>query len=297
MTKIALLTDTSCDLPLEVRKEHNVFLASMKIHFGEEEYTDQVTITHEEFYRKMAENPEIMPRTTQPQTKDFLKLYQQLHREGYDTVFSLHISSKMSGTIQAAEVAVEMMQEKDLEILTVDTGQVGPPLGLFVYMVAERIKRGENKEEIKSFIGKLVRQKDLIFVAFTVNTMDYLVKNGRVGRAKGFAAGLLNIKPILTVEEGEITPYDKARGTKALQEKMSAIILEKMEKCKKPLLYVAWGDDAMKELAGKVRENIAAEYGRPFQLFQGNVAPTIGCHTGPELFALAVTDLALIEED
>ena len=90
-----------------------------------------------------------------------------MHREGYDTVFSLDISSKMSGTIQAAEVAAEMMQEKDLEILTVDTGQVGPPLGLFVYMVAERIKRGESKEEIKSFIGKLVRQKDLIFVAFT----------------------------------------------------------------------------------------------------------------------------------
>lgn len=295
MPKIAIVTDTSCDLPAEVRREHKIFLASMKIHFGEEEYTDQVTITHEDFYRKMAENPEIIPRTTQPQANDFLQLYQRLHDEGYDTVLSLHISSKMSGTIQAAEVAAGMMKEKDLEILTVDTGQVGPPLGLFVYMVAERLKRGEGKEEIKNFIEKLVRRKDLIFVAFTVNTMEYLVKNGRVGRAKGFAAGLLNIKPVLTIDEGEITPYDKARGTKALQEKMGAIILEKMEKCKKPLLYVAWGDDRMKEIAGKVRERVAAEYGRPFQLFQGNVAPTIGCHTGPELFALAVTDLALIE--
>ena len=99
MTKIALLTDTSCDLPLEVRKEHNVFLASMKIHFGEEEYTDQVTITHEEFYRKMAENPEIMPRTTQPQTKDFLKLYSNCIEKATQCL-SLHISSKMSGTIR-----------------------------------------------------------------------------------------------------------------------------------------------------------------------------------------------------
>src|SRR5690554_6016992 len=104
LQKIAVVTDTSCDLPQEIRKEHNILLASMKVHFGEEEYTDQVTITHEEFYRKMAENPGILPRTTQPQAKDFLSLYQHLHREGYDTVLSLHISSKMSGTIQAAGV-------------------------------------------------------------------------------------------------------------------------------------------------------------------------------------------------
>ncbi len=297
MQKIAVVTDTSCDLPQEIRKEHNILLASMKVHFGEEEYTDQVTITHEEFYRKMAENPGILPRTTQPQAKDFLSLYQHLHREGYDTVLSLHISSKMSGTIQAAGVAAEMMKEKEIEIIPVDTGQVGPPLGLFVYLVAERIKRGESKEEIKSFIGKLVRHKNLIFVAFTVNTMEYLVKNGRVGKAKGFAAGLLNIKPILTLEEGEITLYDQVRGTKALQEKMTAIILEKMKKCKKPLLYLAWGDDAMKEIVGKVKTRIDAEYDHPYQLFQGNVAPTIGCHTGPEIFALAVTDLALNETD
>lgn len=123
------------------------------------------------------------------------------------------------------------------------------------------------------------------------------MKNGRVGKAKGFAAGLLNIKPILTLEEGEITLYDQVRGTKALQEKMTAIILEKMKKCKKPLLYLAWGDDAMKEIVGKVKTRIDAEYDHPYQLFQGNVAPTIGCHTGPEIFALAVTDLALNETD
>lgn len=297
MHKIALVTDTSCDLPPEVRKDHNIFLASMKVHFGEEEYTDQVTITHEEFYRKMAENPDILPRTTQPQAKDFIELYQHMYREGYNTVLSLHISSKMSGTIQAAGVAAEMMKEKEIEIIPVDTGQVGPPLGLFVYLVAEKIRRGESKEKVKNFIGKLARQKDLIFVAFTVNTMEYLVKNGRVGKAKGFAAGLLNIKPILTLDEGEITPYDQVRGTRALQERMTTIILEKMKKCKKPLVYMAWGDDAMKEIVGKIQKTLETEYDRPFQLFQGNVAPTIGCHTGPELFALAVTDLALLEAD
>lgn len=153
MQKIAVVTDTSCDLPQEIRKEHNILLASMKVHFGEEEYTDQVTITHEEFYRKMAENPGILPRTTQPQAKDFLSLYQHLHREGYDTVLSLHISSKMSGTIQAAGVAAEMMKEKEIEIIPVDTGQVGPPLGLFVYLVAERIKRGRVRKRSRVSSG------------------------------------------------------------------------------------------------------------------------------------------------
>ena len=245
MSKIALVTDTSCDLPPEILKEHNIFLASMKVHFGEEEYTDQVTITHEQFYRKMAENPDVLPRTTQPQAKNFIELYQRLHREGYETVLSLHISGKMSGTIQAAGIAAEMMKGKEIEIIPVDTGQVGPPLGLFLYLAAEKIKKGAGKEEIKNFIGELARRKDLIFVAFTVNTMEYLVKNGRVGKAKGFAAGLLNIKPILTLKEGEITPRDKARGSKALQEKMSSIGLERMKRCQKPLLFVAWGDDAI----------------------------------------------------
>lgn len=290
MRKIAVVTDTTCDLPPEMLKDYNIVLASMKVHFGEEEYTDQVTMDHAQFYQKMVENPDILPRTTQPQTKDFLEIYRRLGKEGYSTIFSLHISSKMSGTIQAANVAAGMLEEMD--IIPIDTGQVGPALGVFIYLVAEKMKQGPDKEELKAFVEKLVQQSDAILEIFTVNTMEYLVKNGRVGKAKGFAAGLLNIKPILTLKNGEITPLDKVRGKKALLEKISRLALDRIKKCRKPVLSLSWGDESMEENVEAIYKKIENEYGKSLQVIRCRISPTVGCHAGPEVFSLAVADMS-----
>ncbi len=289
MGKIGLVTDTTCDLPPEMLKDYKIALASMKVHFGDEEYTDQVTIDHAQFYQKMTENPDILPRTTQPQTKDFLEIYQRLGEEGYTTIFSLHISSKMSGTLQAANVAAGMLENMD--IITVDTGQVGPALGLFVYLAAEKIRKGADREEVKAFVENLAQRNDAILEIFTVETMEYLIKNGRVGRAKGFAAGLLNIKPILTLRNGEITPLDKVRGQKALLERMSRLALDGIEKCRQPVLSLSWGDEGMKENVETIYKKI--ESGRPLQLIRCRISPTVGCHAGPKVFSLTVTDKSL----
>ena len=159
MHKIALVTDTSCDLPPEVRKDHNIFLASMKVHFGEEEYTDQVTITHEEFYRKMAENPDILPRTTQPQAKDFIELYQHMYREGYNTVLSLHISSNEWNNPGGRSRRGMMKKKRSRLFRLIRSGWT--TAWAFVYLVGKR-SEGEKGRKGQEFHWKLARQKDLI---------------------------------------------------------------------------------------------------------------------------------------
>lgn len=290
---IGIVTDTSCDLPQEYFKEHNIRQASMKIHFGDEEFTDQVDLSHEDFYQKMVAEPEALPRTTQPQARDFTRIYQEMQEEGYSTIFSLHLSSKMSGTLQAANLAQEMIE--GVEIIPIDTEQVGPALGVFVYLVNEYRQQGADAEEMKQFIQTLMG-RNLIFEIFTVNSMKYLVKNGRVGKAKGFAAGLLNIKPILTIKEGEIAPLDKARGSRALFKKMVELGLEKVMAHEKPMLFLTHGKEDMGEEVARVGKAIQEEAKKDIVIKTGRLAPTISCHSGPEVYSLTVADLAVLNK-
>jgi len=291
MGKIAIVTDTSCDLPQDFFAEHNIRRVSMHIHFGEEEFVDQKTISHEQFYDRMAGDIEVLPRTTQPQAKDFVEVFENLKEEGYDTVLSLHISQKMSGTVQAARLASEMVT--GMEIIPIDTGQVGPPLGLFVYAVAEKMKTEKNKEKIVDFVEMLIEEEP-IFEAFSVETMDYLVKNGRVGRAKGFVAGFLNIKPILTVSKGEIAPLDKVRGTKALYKKMADLAVERLSKAEKPVLLFSWGGIPQEKSIEQVKNLIEEQMDKEFTAIYARLAPTIACHSGPETISITTFDAGLL---
>lgn len=291
MGKIAIVTDTSCDLPQDYFAEHNIRRVSMAIHFGEEELVDQKTISHEQFYDRMGGELEVLPRTTQPQAKDFVEVYENLKEEGYDTVLSLHISHKMSGTVQAARLASEMVT--DMDIIPIDTAQVGPPLGVFVYAVAEKMKKESDKDKLVEFTQKLIDEQP-IFEAFSVETMDYLVKNGRVGRAKGFVAGFLNIKPILTVSNGEIAPLDKVRGTKALYKKMADLAVEKMSSAESPLLLLSWGGVPQEQSIASVENLIKEQMDREYTSLRARLAPTIACHSGPETISITTFDAGLI---
>ncbi len=291
MGKIAIVTDTSCDLPQDYFAEHNIRRVSMHIHFGEEELVDQKTISHEQFYDRMAGEMEVLPRTTQPQAKDFVEVYENLKEEGYDTVLSLHISHKMSGTVQAARLASEMVT--DMDIIPIDTAQVGPPLGVFVYAVVEKMKKESDKDKLVEFTQKLIDEQP-IFEAFSVETMDYLVKNGRVGRAKGFVAGFLNIKPILTVSNGEIAPLDKVRGTKTLYKKMADLAVEKMSSAESPLLLLSWGGIPQEKSIATVENLIKEQMDREYTSLRARLAPTIACHSGPETISITTFDAGLI---
>ncbi len=291
MSNIAIVTDTSCDLPQDYLAENNIHRVSMQIHFGEEEFVDQKTISHQEFYDRMTGDLEVLPRTTQPQAKDFVEVYEGLKEEGFDTVLSLHISQKMSGTVQAARLASEMVT--DMDIIPIDTAQVGPPLGVFVYAVAEKMKKEDDKKKIVEFAQDLI-DKEAIFEAFSVETMDYLIKNGRVGRAKGFVAGFLNIKPILTVSKGEIAPLEKVRGTKALYKKMADLALERLDQAEKPLLLLAWGGMPQETSIAQVYDMIEEKMDKEVTTIRARLAPTIACHAGPETISITTFDAALI---
>lgn len=287
MSKIAIVTDTSCDLPLELFEEYNIKRASMKINFGEMEFTDQVDIDQESFYQKLKDDHKALPRTTQPQTADFVTIFNDLKSAGYEEIFALHISAKMSGTAQAAQLASEMVT--DIKVHVYDTMQVGPALGLFVYACASYLKKGKTADQLTAFIEKMIDQNPILEL-FTVDSMKYLVKNGRVGRAKGLAAGLLKIKPILTISQGEIAALDKARGDKALQKRMVNLATDKINELEKPLLFLTWGDNDYQQAAENIGEKIDNATTTEIKFLRGRLAPTIGCHSGPEVYSLTIMD-------
>lgn len=291
MRKIALVTDTACDLPAELFGKYNIARASMRIHFGDEEYVDQVTISHKDFYDRMLKEPDALPRTTQPQTKDYLAIFESLKEKGYDTVICLPISSKMSGSLQAAKLASEMIN--DLEILCVDTKQAGPAQGLFVYAVAKELEKGPSLEELKAFIDALLQEKPIIEIFITVESMKYLMTNGRIGRAKGHVVDLLNIKPILTIADGEITVGDKARGEKGVTKKFAEIGLAKIMAYEDPLVFFAWGADKAAKMAEEILKDLKE---KPLEILNGRLTPTVACHSGPMTFTMTLMDKAFFDK-
>ncbi len=286
MEKIALVTDTACDLPGECFSEYNIARASMKIHFGNEEFIDQVTIFHEEFYEKVEEHPWIFPSTTPPETIDYLNIFKKLKEEDYTVAFCMPLSAKMSESLQVAKEAAAMMD--NFEVICVDTAQAGPAQGLFVYAVARELARVKSKGKLAEYI-KLLQRKNPIFEVFTVESMHYLVGNKRVGKAKGFVSQLLNIKPLLTIEKGEIAPLNLAAGTQGLMSRTKEVCRRKIRNCKNPLVQIAWGSQAMQEKAEEVLKDMEKE-NKAMKVLRTRLAPTIACHSGPATLSITIMD-------
>ncbi len=286
MEKIALVTDAACNLPDECFSEYNIYRASMKIYFDNKEPIDQVAISHQEFYKKLIENPLILPRTTPPHTKDYLDIFNKLRDEGYTAAFCMPISAKMSTSLQAAKDAAAKVE--DFDVTCVDTAQAGPAQGLFVYMVARELAKVQSKANLAGYI-KLLQRKDPVFEVFYVESMHYLIANDRVGKARGFVGQLLNIKPLLTIEEGEIAPLNMAVGIQGLMNRVKEVSRNKIRNCKNPLVQVAWGSDAMQEKAEEVLKDMEKE-GKTMEVLKSRLAPIIACHTGPATLSITITD-------
>ncbi len=286
MEKIALVTDTACDLPDECFSEYNISRANMKIYFDNKEFIDQVTISHQEFYKKLTENPLILPETTPPHNMEYLEIFNKLKEEDYTAAFCMPISAKMSTSLQAAKDAAARVD--DFDVTCVDTAQAGPAQGLFVYAVARELAKVKSKAKLAEYI-KLLQHRDPIFEVFYVESMHYLIANNRVGKARGFVGQLLNIKPLLTIEEGEIAPLNMAMGIQGLLNRAKEVSRNKIKNCKNPLVQIAWGSDSMQEKAEEILKDMEKE-GKTMEVLRSRLAPTIACHSGPATLSITIMD-------
>jgi len=219
MGKVGLVCDSTCDLGPAWCEANQVKMVPLKVLFGEETFRDWLDLSPKQFFDKLV-TTKALPKTSQPSPLEFSEVYSELARQGCEEIVSIHLSQAISGTYESASMAAK---EALVPVRIVDTKAVTQATGLAVKTAVEARNSGASGAEIEARTIKTVSQTRMFFI---LDTLEYLVKGGRAGKAQGLAASLLNIKPILTfTSEGVVAPFKKAKGTrKAMQETVTQLV-------------------------------------------------------------------------
>ncbi len=278
--RIALVTDSTADLPPEQVARAKVRVVPLYVHLGGKTYRDGVEITAREVIEAMKQGTE-PPTTSQPTPEDFKAAYEEALKDA-DKVLSIHISSKLSGTVQSARMAAEAFPGR-VEVF--DTLQASAGIGALVLFARELLDRGLSLEAI---LEKLRRARDGSILRFTVASLEFLKKNGRIGGAQALLGTLLKIKPILTLKDGRVEPAGKARGEKKALAEMTKALAEWAQGKKDPrIAYLFAADaDAVEPLKAKVHALGLS----PKELYTGELGAVISSHVGPGTYGFFAFD-------
>jgi DegV family protein with EDD domain len=280
MGKIHVVTDSGSDLSLDIRERLGINVVPLTVQFGSEIYKDGEEISVAEFYGKLRTESE-MPSTCQPSPADFVAMYEAIAQPG-DTIISVHLSSKMSGTYQSAVLASTMLDE-DIQVKVVDSKSASMGLGLVAVTAARGVQAGKDLDEILADVQHTV---DHLQVYFVVDTLEYLKKNGRIGLASALVGTMLNIKPILTLVDGEVAPFEKIRGKAKALKRVRELVDQFKEKFPDQGIRAALSHADSKEEAAQLSEALAKMLPIEGEVLIGEIGPTIGVHTGPGVVAL-----------
>lgn len=274
--KVRIIVDSTTDLIPEVKERVEVI--PLTVHFGEKEYIDGVTITHKEFYEKLIET-DVMPSTSQATPAAFEGIFSEVAASG-DSAVVITLSSKLSGTYQSAMIAAADYEN----IYVVDSDSVTIGSGILTELALQLVDSGMTAKEIAE---KLEQEKKKVLIVAMVDTLEYLKRGGRVSKTVAFAGGLLNIKPVLSVAEGEINMLGKARGSK----QGNNLLVTEIEKAggvdfEKPLLlgYTGLTDVFLQKYIEDSKDLWAHSKATLNSTVIGSV---IGTHAGPGAIAVA----------
>jgi len=264
-----IITDSSCDLPKKILEENNIIVVPLNIEVDGENYVDGVDLTHEEFYKKMAAS-EALPKTSQPSPQSYVEAFNKAAQRTGETL-CIHLSSKLSGTMNGAIMVREMMDKK-IEIFDSLSGSLG--VGMQVLKACEMRKEGASLENI---IEKLKEYRNEMRVVVYLETLENAVKGGRVNRAKEMVANLLNLKAIVHVEEGYVRVLKTLRGKKRAINFMLDQMAEKNMDFKDKIIGITHCDCI--EDAIILKEQIINRF-NPAQVLVTTMGPVIGTHSG-----------------
>jgi fatty acid kinase fatty acid binding subunit len=212
----AIVLDSTADLPDAAERFPNWRVVPLYVSFGAQSYRDGVEMSAEDFYARLRAAPEL-PTTSQPTPADFLACYEQL--TGYERIFSIHLASQLSGTFGSAGTAAADLG--DGRVRTIDSGVASAAIAMLALAVQRRLERGTSDDEVDALVERFRAERGLLF---TVDTLEFLARGGRIGRARAFAGELMHVKPILTIADGEVVPVKRVRGNrKAFQEFVDAL--------------------------------------------------------------------------
>ena len=278
---IKIVTDSTADLPAAIVKDLDITVVAEYLRFGDKIYRDQIDITEDEFYQRLINGP-IHPKTAQPTPQDFASVYSPLSRRA-DAIISIHLSGKLSGTYSSA-VQGKSMIHTACQIEVIDSHLVSIALGLVVIQAAKMAKSGMGLKQIVAKLGQIIPNVHMLIL---FDTLKYLSKGGRIGKGKALLGALLNVKPLLTVRDGELMPSGQVRTRSKGTELLLNFVKNAEDIEDLAVLYSTTHDEAQ-----VLVESVSSLWTKePVILAQ--LGSALGVHGGPGVLAIAIRQKGL----
>jgi DegV family protein with EDD domain len=267
----AIVVDSTADFPEAPQRFPNWRVVPLYVRFGDESYKDYVELDPEAFYARLR-SATATPSTSQPSPGDFLAAYEGL--AGYKRIFSLHIAGKLSGTIESAGAAARLLG--DDRVRTLDSQSASAAIAMLGLAIQRRLESGTNDDAVNELVERYRRETGLLF---TVETLEYLARGGRIGRARAWAGELLNIKPILTIRDGEVIPVKRVRGNRKSFLEFESAFTSSTRDTPSLRVGIAHAEapervEALEELVRRTRPAAQLE-------LVTTLGPVVGAHAGP----------------
>ncbi|HEX3237332.1 MAG TPA: DegV family protein [Gaiellaceae bacterium] len=272
----AIVLDSTADLPDAADRFPNWRVVPLYVRFGDESLRDGVEISAADFYERLRTSSEF-PTTSQPTPGDFLACYEELG--AYDRVFSLHVSARVSGTFESAERAAAQLG--DGRVRAIDTETASASVAMLALAIQRRLERGTSDGEIDALVERYLRERGLLF---TVDTLEFLQRGGRIGKAAAFAGTLLQVKPILSIQEGEVVPMKRVRGERKAFAELAAALESETED--EPAYRLGVAHAAAPERAVELEALVRERRPRAELELVVTLGAVIGAHAGPGTLAL-----------
>ena len=267
----AIVLDSTADFPDAAEHFPNWRVVPLYVNFGTDSFRDGVELTSEQFYERLRTSTQT-PTTSQPTPADFLACYTEL--AGYERILSLHLAANLSGTFQSAGIAAAELG--DGRVRTIDTETASAGITLLALAIQRRLERGTTDEEVDELVARYTKEHGMLF---TVDTLEFLARGGRIGRAKAFAGELLHVKPILAIRHGEVIPVKRVRGArKAFQEFVDAL---KSETKDEPGVRVGIAHATAPERAVELTKMVRDLRPQATIDIETSLGAVLGTHAGP----------------
>jgi DegV family protein with EDD domain len=275
---VKVVTDSSADLPNELVKALGITVVPLYVRFGDEVYRDRVDISEDKFYERLQHDP-VHPNTTQPTPQDFVNVYQKL-AQGADGIVSIHLSAKLSGTCSSAlQAKGTVANECSVEV--VDSETLSMALGLIVIAAARAAKDGKSLDEVEAVARETIPKIRLLAI---LDTLKYLLLGGRIGKAKALLGSILNVKPILTLKDGEVVPAGQVRTRAKGLDRLFEFVQGANDIQGLTVVHSTTPDEA---------QALAERFGSVFdkeKIIISRLGPVLGVHIGPAALIVAVRE-------
>ena len=273
---IKIVTDSTADVPPELAAELGITSVPLYVQFGGMSYKDRIDITEDEFYARLQTDP-AHPTTAQPSPQDFARCYDNLAKDA-DGILSIHISDRMSGTISSARQGARMMK-KPVPVEIVDSKFTSMAQGLVVVATARLAKTGKDLQYLaaaaRGFVGD-------IHLLVLFDTLKYIARGGRIGRAKALLGSILNVKPLLGIKDGEFVPVGQVRSRAKGIERLFDLVREAGHNIAEATVIHSTTPEEAQLLAHRISEFVP-----PDRIYISRFGPVLGVHGGPGVLAVA----------